>query len=169
MNHNANIQEIDVLAKKNRFSVSDIAAHSHTGADSLQVSYNDLVGKILVIQHTLPGTSAATAANYGVFFTAPFDCTVIAFSVVFETAGSVNAQMNLEKLTGTQAPDSGVEILNDLSLTGAANTVQYGVINKGNSGSVPIATLNKGDRLCLKDELTMTSVAGLNTVTTISF
>lgn len=108
----------------------------------------------------LQGTSAATATNYGIFFIAENPVRLVAVSEVHTTLGTDLGAVTLqiEKLTGTTAPDSGTALLSTaFNLKGTINTVQYGVL-------VPsVATiLQKGDRLCLKDVGTLTAVAGVN-------
>lgn len=108
----------------------------------------------------LQGTSAATATNYGIFFIAESPMRLASVSEVHTTlgtdAGAVTLQ--IEKLTGTTAPDSGTALLSTaFNLKGTINTVQYGVLVSS------IATiLQRGDRLCLKDAGTLTAVAGVN-------
>ena len=107
----------------------------------------------------LQDTSAATAANYGTFFTADKTYAVSAVTEVHGTlgtdAGAVTVQ--IEKLTGTQAPDSGTVLLSTaLNLKSTINTVQYGTIVASGAN-----ILLRGDRLCLKDAGTLTAVANV--------
>ena len=110
------------------------------------------------IDHVVYGTDAATATNYGVFFIAPFPCAVLSVREVHGTAGSDGGSvgLNIEKLTGTQALGSGVDVLSaDLSLKATANTVQEGVITT----TIVNRNLKKNERLALKDVGTLTAVA----------
>ena len=107
----------------------------------------------------LQNTDAATAANYGTFFTAEESCVVVAVTEVHGTlgtdAGAVT--LNIEKLTGTQAPDAGTTILSTtFNLKSTINTVQYGVLVVTGEN-----VLGRGDRLCLKDAGVLTAVANV--------
>ncbi len=108
---------------------------------------------------------AATAANYGPFFIAPFPCTVIDIQEIHATAGSNGSAVSLfiEKLTGTTAKGSGISLNTAINLKGTANTVQYK--SKLNVGLVTTVTnsvldisLQRGDRLALKTSGTLTAV-----------
>jgi hypothetical protein len=137
-----------------------VTDHQHNGFDATKVEYDDLNGKKLYISHTIYGTGAATAANYGVFFIVPMTCIITSFQEVHQTAGNDAGAvtLNLEKLTGTTAADSGAEILGTaLSLKATADTVQTGVF----IATVANRSLAKGDRLCLKDAGTLTNVANV--------
>ena len=115
----------------------------------------------LVITETLQGAAAATAANYGVFFIAPFACEVVSVRENHTTAGSDAGAVTLdiEKLTGTQASGAGVAVLGatKINLKGAAETVQ--------APALTATTANKqlaaGDKLNLLDTGTLTAVAGV--------
>lgn len=134
--------------------------HLHSGADSRKVRYLDLSEKKLWVHHTIYGTDAATAANYGVFFIAPVGCAVTVFKEVHQTAGSDAGAvtLDLEKLTGTTAPDSGTSMLaSTLSLKATANSVQTATL----SNTISNRALTAGDRLCLKDSGTLTAVANV--------
>lgn len=114
---------------------------------------------IYPISVRLKNTDAATAANYGVFFVAERQYSVLAVAEVHGTAGSDASAVTLqiERLQGTTAPDSGNVILSTaFDLKGTANTVQYGsLVTTG------VTALQRGDRLCLKDAGVMTAVANL--------
>ena len=58
----------------------------------------------IFVSHTIIGTDAATAGNYGVFWIAPVNCSVISVREVHQTAGSDGSAvtLNIEKLTGRQ-------------------------------------------------------------------
>lgn len=129
-------------------------------ADKLTV--NDvIVPQTLTVSAVLAGALPATAANYGVFFVAPFACEVVSVRESHETAGTDAGAVTLdiEKLTGTQAPDAGVAVLGatKINLKGTANTVQAPAL----TGTTADKQLAAGDRLCLKDAGTLTAVAGV--------
>lgn len=110
----------------------------------------------------LKNTDAATAANYGVFFIADKTYRVTSVVEVHGTVGSDAGAvtLNIERLRGTQAPDSGVTILTTaFSLKVTANTVQYGTLVTNDN-----IVLLRGDRLCLKDSGTLTAVANLTAI-----
>lgn len=137
-----------------------VGDHQHTGFDVTQVEYDDLARKKLYIRHSIMGIQAATATNYGVFWIAPVACVITAFQEVHQTAGSDGGAVtiNLEKLTGTTAADSGNLVLaTALSLKATANTVQNGILTQ----TLLYRTLAAGDRLAIKDAGTLTNVAGV--------
>ena len=134
--------------------------HNHDGIQQPKTLERWIAGRTERIYAKIPGTSAATAVNYGVIFMALNPCFVRAVYEFHETkgtdAGSVG--LNVEKLTGTTAPDSGTTILtSNLDLKGNNNTEQQGALVVSRS----TRTLAKGDRLCLKDSGTLTAVAGV--------
>lgn len=124
----------------------------------------DIAGVIVpasfVVIEALQGASAATAANYGVFFIAPFACEVISVRENHTTAGTDAGAVTLdvEKLTGTQASGAGVAVLGatKINLKGVAETVQ--------APALTATTANKqlavGDKLNLLDAGVLTAVAG---------
>lgn len=155
-------QQISALERKIVMMENDRIKfdHGHTGFDFSRVEYKDIAKKEIYINHTLYGTAAATAANYGVIFIAPCPCVLKKFSEVHQTAGSDAGAvtLTLEKLTGTTAPDSGAVMLSSaLSLKTTANTVQDGTPTL----TLANRTLAIGDRLCLKDAGTLTDVANV--------
>lgn len=108
----------------------------------------------------LKNTDAATATNYGTFFVSDRQYNVLAVAEVHGTAGSDGGSVTLqiERLQGTEAPDSGDALLTTaFNLKGTADTVQYGTLT--NTGGV--SAIQRGDRLCLKDAGTLTAVANL--------
>ncbi len=118
------------------------------------------IGSTFTVVETLQGAAAATAANYGIFFIAPFACEVVSVREVHTTAGTDAGAVTLdvEKLTGTTAPDSGVSVLSaTINLKGTANTVQAPAL----TGTTANKQLAAGDRLALKDAGALTAVAGV--------
>lgn len=108
------------------------------------------------VSEIIPDTSAATAANYGVFFVAPFSCEVIEAWASWKTAGGSNPTLTIEKLTGGVALDSGSVVLESTwDMAGSANDPS----RKRCVSSPATRQLNPGDRLALKDAGTLTSVA----------
>jgi hypothetical protein len=110
-----------------------LSTHLHTGLDGTK-----RIKGTHIVNLALLGTSAATTANYSVFFNVPFPCEVISVRESHTTAGSDagTVTVTVEKLTGTTAPGGGVTLLSSaLSLKATANTVQTGTL-----------TLTKNDR-----------------------
>ncbi len=113
---------------------------------------------VIPITTKISGTNAATAINYGRFFTADRPYIVVGASEVHGTAGSDGSAVSLqiERLQGTEALGAGDVLLSTaFDLKGTADTVQYGTLTT--SGTLLI--LSRGDRLALKDSGTPTSVA----------
>lgn len=140
--------------------------HYHNGFDSNNISYFDIATKQLYVWWTLPGTTPATAGNYGVFLIVPVPALVVGFKEVHAVLGTDGSAvtLDLEKLTGATAPGSGVSALaSTLSLKATVNTVQTATI----TGTSTNKTLSGGDRMALKLTGTPTSVAGLSVLLTL--
>lgn len=119
-----------------------------------------------VIRHAIIGTAAAGAANYAVFFIAPFKLEITGFYEVHQTAGSDGGTvtLQLERLQVAEALDAGDTLLAAaLNLKAAADTVQTGVLITSARDSL---VLSKGDRLALKDAGTLTAVANVVVIVT---
>lgn len=140
--------------------------HRHNGFDVSAILWDDLSRKKLQIHHTIQGTAAATAANYGVFWIAPFACYVTGFREAHQTAGSDGGtvSLQLEKLTDGTAPDGGTAMLSSaLSLKATANTMQTATM----SPTTANVNLAKNDRLCMKDAGILTAVANVTVLVDI--
>lgn len=102
--------------------------------------------------------SAATAANYGVFFTAPFACELIEAWETHKTLGTNGSAVTLalEKLEAGEALGSGVDMLySTFNLKGTINTPQ-----RVRSTTTRVnRVLSPGERVALKDTGTLTDVA----------
>jgi len=109
----------------------------------------------------LPGALAATAANYGPFASIELPGVVLSVSAFHEVAGGdVGAvSVDIEKLTGTQAPGAGVSVLGatKINLKAAANTRQAPAL----TAVAADKAVAIGDRLALKLTGTPTTAAGL--------
>jgi len=154
------------------FNVANVPRHIHNGEDSLNIPFESIQPFKEVVYWTIPGIQAATATNYGVIWIAPANCFVTAFQEVHQTAGTDGGAvtLQLEKLTGTTAPNSGIDLLTTaLSLKATINTVQDGTIVLTHTATVKDASLNTGDRLCLKDTGTLTAVANVTVAIFISY
>jgi len=137
-----------------------VPPHNHDDTDSNKFRAWNLLERREVFCFKLPGTSPATAGNYGAVFIAMEPCFVRRVWEVHSTIGSDGAAvgLNLEKLTGTTAPGSGVVMLSaDFSLKATINTVQKGTLLADRTKR----SLGVGDRLGLKLSGTPTAVAGL--------
>lgn len=138
----------------------DVGNFGETTHDKITLGGN-VLAKTFFAAKSLNDTAAATAANYGVFFIAPFACTVVSVREAHTAAGTDAGAVTLdiEKLTGTQALDAGVAVLGatKINLKGAANTVQAPAL----TATAADKTLAAGDRLALKDTGTLTAVAGV--------
>ena len=134
--------------------------HFHT---TDKIDFRDLRGKKFYIHHTIYGTDAATAGNYGVFWIVPFDCTITEIREVHQTAGTDAGAVSLqiEKLTGTQALDAGVATLSTaFDLKGTINSVNTGALTT----TLADLRLVRGDRLAMDDAGTLTSVANVTVI-----
>lgn len=142
--------------------------HTHNGIDNLRVYFHDIKERTELICHTIQGTAALTASNYGVFFIAPRPCFVLQVREVHQVAGSGagGVSVDIEKLTGTQALDAGVSVMSTaISLKTTANTVQTGSM----SPTLTNRRLSEGDRLAVKDTGTLTSVSNVTLITEIQY
>lgn len=139
----------------------DVPDHRHTGLDSIRVREDDIKERRHYEGITLHGADAATAANYDVFFIAPFDCIIGAVWETHTTEGSDGSDvgLNIEKLADGDALDAGTELLEeDIDLKATADTVQEGEITATRTDR----TISKGERLALKDSGTLTAVANVS-------
>lgn len=127
-----------------------------------EIQFQDIDNKDgFFITATLNDTAAATAANYGVLFTAlKRGYEVMVVGEIHGTAGTNGSPvtLQLEKLTGTTAKGSGSNILvTAFDLKGTINTLvkKEGVELTGK-------TLAVGDRLAWKTSGTLTSLANVH-------
>lgn len=158
---------IDTNDAIGQFSTGAIPYHVHGGSDAPQVSFQDLVERNEVLHVILAGASAATAANYGVFFIAPYPCLFVSASEVHGVVGGANAKVTVEKLTGTTASGSGTALLmSSFDLTATANTVQNRV---GGNFQNSVFNLATGDRLGLTTTGTLTGASHVVVVVKIMY
>lgn len=153
-------QEVhDENSTSDQFAVSQSPYHTHNDSDSQALDYGNLTNRLETLHVILPGTSPATAANYGMIFIAPYDALFIGATEVHGTKGTDGSAVTLqiEKLISTQASGAGTSLLaTGFNLKGNINTVQtaiLAVIPKFNF------SLKKGDRLGLVLTGTPTAVA----------
>lgn len=125
---------------------------------SPQIRYPDIIDPYFTVMVNIEDTRAATAANYGSFFIAPFSCEVIevweSHRVLGTDAGAVT--LDIEKLTSGQALDGGVSVLGStFNLKATINTPQ-----RAKASTTAIQRfLKSGDRLALDDTGVLTAVA----------
>lgn len=128
-----------------------------------KIDFRSISKKKFYIHHTIYGTDAATATNYGVFWIAPFDCTITEVREAHQTAGTDAGavSLNIEKLTGTQALDAGVATLaTAFNLKGTINVVNTGSLTT----TLADLRLSRGDRLAMDDAGTLTAVANVTVI-----
>lgn len=161
-------QEVhNVNSTVDQFGVSQTPFHVHDGAGSPKVSFQNLKNRNEFLHVIVQGTSAATSTNYGVFFIAPYNCVFLGATEVHSTAGSSTPTLQIEKLMGTTATGSGINLLAfPFTLNGTANTVQTGI-----KAYVPSTnfSLAKGDRLGLSVSGTLTNVAQVCVIIQLSY
>lgn len=117
------------------------------------------VGNKYGLEHhfQLTGTTAATAGNYSVFFNVLNPIELVLIEVSFTTA-STSGTLQLEKLTGTQAPAGGTTILDStISLSGTANSI----ITRDQTQMTSSRTFVRGDRIAFIDAGTLTNLTDL--------
>lgn len=127
-----------------------------------------LRNKTEFVHVVLPGTSAATAGNYGVFWIAPRSGTV---SEVWEThqvlgtdAGAVT--LDLEILTSGKALDAGYSpLFAPFNLKASINVPRQATLKE----DVSKRQFERGDRLALKDVGTLTAVAHVCVMVAVTF
>lgn len=134
-----------------------IADHKHNGYDASRILWEDLSRKRIFVTHTIIAGDAATAGNFGVIWIAPYKCVLASVKVSYAVTSS-SGTLQIEKLSTTQAPDSGTTMLQSaISLSGTANTVISGTP----SNTPANRTIDAGDRICLKDAGTLTGLSNL--------
>jgi hypothetical protein len=141
--------------------------HKHNGFDAPKIEYRDINKKKLFFTETVYGTAAATAANFQTFLIVPADGVLTGFREVHSIAGTDGGAvtLDLEKLTGTTAPGSGVSMLGaTLSLKTTKDTVQIGTFTTTLANRSVVA----GDRLALKTSGTLTGLIDVTVLVEIT-
>ena len=124
--------------------------------DNLEIQNKD--GNEMTI--SLPGVQPQTASNYGIFYIANRPIEIRKIKEVHSVAGNDGSAVTLqvEKLTGTTALDSGSTLLTTaFNLKGTDNTV----VSYEGRGLTSNRILKEGDRLALKDSGTLTNLQGV--------
>ena len=118
-------------------------------------------GVVTPITVRIPGTSAATAANYTApFFIADRSYEIIEVRERHETAGSDGSAVTVDvyKVPSGTAPASGTSVLTTtMNLKATANTNQSGSV----TATISNKRIARGDSLALVTSGTLTSVAGV--------
>lgn len=159
---------LEVYSDENKYTMSNIPVHEHSGKDSVPVVFENLDGKKMYITKSLDGTAPQTAGNYGVFFIAPYDCAVTSVYEAHQIAGTDGGAvtLNIEKLTSGVALNSGVNVLGtEISLKATINTTQTGIL----TNVLADRRLKKGERLALKDTGTLTALVGVCIIIEITY
>lgn len=141
------VKKIDLQPKeeKQKQTTSFIPASSVRDKDGFEIHF------------FLPGTAAATAANYSTFYTVDRNCVLGRVRVSF-AAASTSGTLQIERLSGTEAPGSGDNILRStFDLSATANTVY----TKKFATELTNNTLLPGDRLAFVDGGTLTNLTNL--------
>lgn len=139
-------------AATSSLSSNYVPSHVHNNSDSPSIPFLNLTNKQFIVKESIQGTAAATSGNYGVFFAAPFQCSVMGVVYTFQVA-STSGLVQIEHLYQGIASGSGTPILTTpLSLSTIANTVYGGALVQSS-----ITTLGRGDRLGLVVSGTLTS------------
>ena len=162
---NDNTQQVTDLQGRVGTLENRMDTHYHGGFESTLVKWSNISQRKLHVEHTIYGATAATAANYNVVFIAPYACLLTVFQEVHTTAGTDAGAvtLDLEKLTGTTAPGSGVTMLGaTVDLKGTINTVKTATLASG--ANLPNLSLAAGDRAALKLTGTPTAVANVTTL-----
>lgn len=136
-----------------RFGYNLTPSHSHTGLDSPQVAFSNLDQVQFTISSVVPGASAATAANYGPFWIAPFTCSIQEIQQAHVTNGAAGT-LFLEILKPGQTSGNGTAVVS-FNMTIGANGVATSTLRR--SGTAKILKAN--DRLSLFMSGTPTSLA----------
>jgi len=134
--------------------------HQHNGFESSFVEHANIAHKKLYVHHTIYGADAATAANYGVFWIVPIACIVTDVQEIHQilATDASAVTLNIEKLTGTEALDAGVNILgSEISLKATINSVQTGTLTT----TLVDRSLVAGDRLAMNDTGTLTALVNV--------
>ncbi len=104
------------------------------------------------------GTAGATAANYDQVYTCMRSMEIVSVSEC-HSVPSASGTLQIEKLTGTQAPGAGASILTTaISTSGTANTV----ITRQGSQLSSNRQLKPGDRIAFVGSGTLTGLVGLH-------
>lgn len=150
------------------FTKEKVGDHVHDGIENYKVEFGNLNNRKHVISHTIYGTAATVAANYGHFWIAPWPCFVERISEVHSSAGTDGGSvtLNIEKLTDGVSIGSGTAILSTaFNLKATANTTQEGTL----TATLVDRRLSTGNRLAMKSSGTLTSVANVTIMVEVRY
>lgn len=112
---------------------------------------------------TLEGAQPATAANYGVFYTAPYGVTVVGVTARWATASSSGTLMINKAPSGTAIGSGTAVLASTVNTAGTANTNTAGTLH----ATAANLALAAGDSLGLVNGGTLTSLAHLSVTVTL--
>lgn len=149
------------MAKEKNLQVNHIETEPDTEEtpfyEDINFSWLKLFDKRIFVHHTILG--GASSGDYGVFWIAPRQCSVVNIWETHQTDGSSNGSLNIEKLNDGDSLDAGTELLSsDIDLTSNAGNVQTGTLTRANK------QIEKGQRLALKDSGTLTAIDNVTVV-----
>lgn len=150
--------------KGTQYGVGKVPFHVHNGIDSPNVPFQNLSQRTLPIHWTVPGSSAATASNYGTFWIAPFACTVVAVYESHETEGSSGGDVTL-----TLRKSSSNVAITTFDLKAPDDVTQTGTISQAEDGGIRVATVAPGESLNLDTTGTLTSVDNVTVVVVVQY
>lgn len=158
---------IDDNSGQNQFAVSQVPYHLHNGADSPSIPFANIKQRNDLITYTIEGATAQTAGNYSSFFIAPYNLTITQIQEVHTTANGGALTLDVEKLTGTTAPGSGIVLtsVSNFNLNATANTIQTARL----SNLPTVVQLNAGDRLGLVKTGTLTNITNVTITLLFNF
>jgi len=137
------------------------------GFDSQRIDFKDIYKRKLYFTETVYGADAATAANFKTFLIVPEAGVLTGFREVHAIAGTDGGAvtLDLEKLTGTTEPGSGVSMLGaTLSLKATKDTVQVATFTTTLANRSVVA----GDRIALKTSGTLTGLVDVTVLVEIT-
>jgi len=164
-------EEIALDKQQAQYGVNRVPVHVHNGLDSPKLDFNtSIINRQVLVTSHVPGTSAATAGNYGHFFINPL------YASSTNTAGKRVGPMSIITMTechGRAGNDAGTVTVSvvllasgDASLSGGTaiatfnlkSTADIPAFSTLKMGASP-AVIYSGARLALQTSGTLTNVA----------
>lgn len=162
-------QEMQKKQQVDQYGVNRTPVHTHNGLDSPKIDFGaGLTSRQIYVTSHVPGASAATASNYGFFFTNIFNVdsaqgfvnkivngmTVITFAEVHGTAGTVpGCKVGLFILRST----GGTDLVGEFALDATPNVLRPKTLKLGATPAI----LYPADALALSTSGTLTTVANV--------
>ncbi len=146
---------IESEARKAQYGVTRVPVHTHNNLDSPPISFKNITNKTFTVSSVVPGTSAATAGNYGPFWIADAQCFIRTMYQSHAANGTDGSAVTLfiEILTPGQVSGSGTSVVGFNMKTGA-NQIGSSTLILGGTPAI----LSQFDRLSLFMSGTPTSV-----------